>query len=302
MPTTPLHSISIIRRVLSHSLPCEKTNPRKSPVVETPKSALKSSLNRMTDSLPPNGATIPESTTAGTQNASTPSSEPSSGTGQAQTAEALSKPIGKEPGKTGVTVRVPDLPAVLGGLTAQLVSETLSRLKSSLPDGLQSALRQNDVTVPTEKLAAQEAAQLAGIATWADRALQAGPRPEITASIARLFSHYTPRLNPAGLSEGRAREVAAERMSLKADWLEDMEEYPAWVVADACRQWRRCAKGMFQPSIADIRGICAETMAPVMRTRYQAARLVREAADKAERDAYAEAERQKLWGKESLDA
>ena len=43
------------------------------------------------------------------------------------------------------------------------------------------------------------------------------------------------------------------------DWLDDLGEFPFWVIAEACKQWRRHpSKFRFKPMIGDILALCKE--------------------------------------------
>ena len=61
--------------------------------------------------------------------------------------------------------------------------------------------------------------------------------------ISRLLAHYWTTNEP--------QEV---RRTIAEDWLEDLTEFPAAVVAAACREWRRTQPR--RPTPADIRAIC----------------------------------------------
>jgi hypothetical protein len=57
-----------------------------------------------------------------------------------------------------------------------------------------------------------------------------------------------------------ARQLSKEEeMSLAGDWIEDMSDYPAWAVADACRSWRRTRK--WPPKPCEIIELCETAIA-----------------------------------------
>lgn len=57
-----------------------------------------------------------------------------------------------------------------------------------------------------------------------------------------------------------ANEDTRLRAALAQDWLGDLREFTATVVADACREWRRAETK--RPTIADIRRLCQELQPP----------------------------------------
>lgn len=47
--------------------------------------------------------------------------------------------------------------------------------------------------------------------------------------------------------------------AIAQDWLEDLGEFPFWVIVEACKQWRRHpSKFRFKPLIGDILALCKE--------------------------------------------
>lgn len=68
----------------------------------------------------------------------------------------------------------------------------------------------------------------------------------IAAEISRLMSHYW-----------AANEDPRLRAAIAADWLDDLREFDAEWVRDACRDWRRSQAK--RPTIADIRARCVDT-------------------------------------------
>lgn len=89
-----------------------------------------------------------------------------------------------------------------------------------------------------------------------DRALTPPRQPHSTQSqdtdrqvagvIARLLLHY---YSPGDLSE-------AARKAMAQDWVEDLAEFGAAVVADACQEWRRSQHRRPVPS--ELRKLCSE--------------------------------------------
>ena len=67
----------------------------------------------------------------------------------------------------------------------------------------------------------------------------------IAERISLLLAHYwTPDMD------------LSLRRELARDWVEDLREFPASIVAEACAEWRRGQTR--KPTIADIRSICKE--------------------------------------------
>lgn len=66
---------------------------------------------------------------------------------------------------------------------------------------------------------------------------------EIAATISRLMSHYWTADDPI---ESRREQII--------DWIEDLIEFGAAAVADACREWRQTQSR--RPTPADIRKLC----------------------------------------------
>lgn len=79
-------------------------------------------------------------------------------------------------------------------------------------------------------------------------AMTPGQPDEILARVLALLSHYQQTPLPA-----------AVEAAIAADWLDDIGEYPAWIVAEACRRWRRHpVKYRYRPLSGDIRALCVE--------------------------------------------
>lgn len=75
----------------------------------------------------------------------------------------------------------------------------------------------------------------------------------IAERVTTLLSHYW----TAG------DDPAIRRLQIH-DWLADLGEFPAAIVADACQRWRRTESK--RPTIADLRKLCLEAM-PVPKPR-----------------------------------
>lgn len=70
-------------------------------------------------------------------------------------------------------------------------------------------------------------------------------RKEIAGRIAALLTHYWSSTEPAAVRQAQLN-----------DWLEDLEEFPAELVGEACRDYRRSADRARRPLPGDIRMIC----------------------------------------------
>jgi hypothetical protein len=54
----------------------------------------------------------------------------------------------------------------------------------------------------------------------------------------------------------------AVEQAVAEDWADDLGEYPAWAVEEACRRWRRDPKKYrYKPLPGDIRRLCEEVVA-----------------------------------------
>lgn len=69
----------------------------------------------------------------------------------------------------------------------------------------------------------------------------------IAERVTTLLSHYW--------TAADAPEVRKLQLS---DWLDDLDQFPAHVVATSCQDWRRTESR--RPTIADIRRVCFENM------------------------------------------
>jgi hypothetical protein len=138
----------------------------------------------------------------------------------------------------------------VGPEVAALVAPTSSTSKFS-EDGSFLGLREQwtaPASVPARVLPDlhHQAALLEAVLLPADRG-------HLLARILALLSHYRERdpLPPA------VEQAIAE------DWADDLGEYPAWAVEEACRAWRRDPKRYrFKPLPNDIRLICEEIIEP----------------------------------------
>ena len=75
-----------------------------------------------------------------------------------------------------------------------------------------------------------------------------GEPDEVLARVLALLSQYPQTPLPSAV-EG----------AIAANWLDDIGEYPSWIVAEACRRWRRHpTKYRFRPLPGDIRALCVE--------------------------------------------
>lgn len=203
------------------------------------------------------------------------------------------KPIGRPHGATGageLTSVLRDVPA-----TSQQVSETLRELYSTLPGGLKSLLSGESNLYGPEtpsKFAAEEMRALEVVKDFAESALTPAYSSEIVESVARLFNHYTPQFNPAGMAEEYAKHVMRTRKQVQEDWVEALSEYPAWAVREACKRWLYAEEGKFSPKISQIRKLCEELMEPVLRPMRIAESIQARQRKQEELDAFFERQRQ----------
>jgi hypothetical protein len=71
----------------------------------------------------------------------------------------------------------------------------------------------------------------------------------IAERISTLLSHFWTADDPPAIREAQL-----------GDWIEDLQEFPASIVASACQEWRRGQ--IKRPLIADIRHLCVEMRPP----------------------------------------
>ena len=103
-------------------------------------------------------------------------------------------------------------------------------------------------------------------------AMASGDAKQILARILALLSHY-------GFHYGQNALPAAVEAALARDWLDDVGEFPVWIVFEACRRWRcHPSKYRYRPLPGDLRALCLEIAGPlpVMAKRL---RLLLRAAD-----------------------
>ncbi len=72
-------------------------------------------------------------------------------------------------------------------------------------------------------------------------------RAQVSARIATLLAHYYVPDMPASL-----------QTAVMSDWLDELAEFPAWAIQQACRAWLRREKR--KPSLADIISLCNDAM------------------------------------------
>ncbi|MEI7607842.1 MAG: hypothetical protein WCJ64_10710 [Rhodospirillaceae bacterium] len=93
-----------------------------------------------------------------------------------------------------------------------------------------------------------------------EQLMEPGEPGVVLARIHALLSHYRDHIPLPPQVEAAIAE----------DWLDDLGDYPAAVVVEACRRWRRDPKRYrFKPLPGDIRALCAEVLgqAPVTANR-----------------------------------
>ena len=79
-------------------------------------------------------------------------------------------------------------------------------------------------------------------------AMAPGQPDEVLARVLALLSQYQQSPLPA-----------AVEAAIAVDWLDDIGEFPTWVVVEACRRWRRHpTKFRYKPLPGDIRALCQE--------------------------------------------
>jgi hypothetical protein len=98
----------------------------------------------------------------------------------------------------------------------------------------------------------EEAAAVAADLAETRALLIPADRSWLLSRILTLLSHYRQDALPPALEAAVAE-----------DWAEDLDEFPAWAIAEATRTWRRTRK--FKPTIAEMRQLCSDLVAPHVR-------------------------------------
>ena len=117
------------------------------------------------------------------------------------------------------------------------------------------------------------------VEVWEPRPVTAADVPELMLQLASIDAVMAPG-DPgivlarvlALLAQYRDRDPLPPQVeaAIAEDWLDDVGEYPAWVVAEAAKRWRRHpSKYRFKPLPGDIRSLCIEISGrlPVVRDR-----------------------------------
>lgn len=111
---------------------------------------------------------------------------------------------------------------------------------------------------------AADAADLRRQLAIVEAACAPGDPGTVMGRVYALLSHY----------RGHELPEAVER-AMANEWLEDIGEFPAAVVDEACRRWRRNpAKFKYRPLPGDIRTICDEIMGKLPTIRDRLRRLL----------------------------
>ncbi|HEX6972701.1 MAG TPA: hypothetical protein VF234_10830 [Limnochordia bacterium] len=94
-----------------------------------------------------------------------------------------------------------------------------------------------------------------------DRWLAPAKPERIAARVATLLAHYWVGQMPASL-----------QTAVASDWIEDLREFPAHVIDEAARKWRRMETR--RPTPAAVRDLCQRIVATHRRHRDQLRQLV----------------------------
>lgn len=180
--------------------------------------------------------------------------------------------------------------------TAAQLNETLLALLKTLRSGLESLPKTttpDNLVQVVSQLSALKASG-AALTSFCQRALVVPEnKAENAQRIFHLMAHYPKQFDADGKTGDALAILMQTRQEVMRDWKRHMSEYPAWCVADACYDWHKGPKGMYRPSIAEIRHLCDIKLAPFKQHEKEAARLLRAAETKARQDAWAESERRK---------
>lgn len=124
--------------------------------------------------------------------------------------------------------------------------------------------RCRDIWEPPASVPAADLPELRRLHREATAALAPAPAPSLLARLFSLLAHYRADPLPA--------EVEA---ALAEDWLEDLGEFPQWVVDGACRAWRRDpVRYRYRPLPGDLRRLCQDQTEALAALRDRTARLI----------------------------
>ena len=218
--------------------------------------------------------------------------------GDPRQAQKASKPTGPQRGETGVAVKssVPMVGLEEASALAQR-KETLLEHSKQLEQLLElPAATPENLTATLEKISSYQLIADAAEG-WAVDLLAAGGSRDNVAEVGKLMMHYPTQFATDGIQGEGLALMRAIKGQVMQDWAEDIQEYPTWAIQEACKVWRRGAKGMFRPSIADIRALADTAIYPYVYERNKAKRAIEAALLKAKYEAYCEEERRKRWPK-----
>ncbi|MFP5511559.1 MAG: hypothetical protein ACLGJC_00515 [Alphaproteobacteria bacterium] len=106
-----------------------------------------------------------------------------------------------------------------------------------------------EIWSPPATVTARQAAMAQRVLADLEGSVLAPADPDrLLGRVLALLSHYPAK----GLTPDVEQLVAM-------DWVEDLGEFPAWVIDSAARVWRRSQK--WRPSIAEMRALCEEACA-----------------------------------------
>lgn len=205
-----------------------------------------------------------------------------------------SKPIGSQPGATGAVAKLSEAVSVANLDPIAQLKETLETSLQTLKHELQS------VPAATPDNLQQVLASIEDLKVTANTALTAAtqltsPGTSNTADLQRLMMHYPSQYSADGMTGKGAELMLAIKRQALSDWAEDIAEYPGWVVAAACKQWRRSEQGRFRPSISEFRQLCGVLLWPTMEKKLEAERALTSARRKAEFEAECEKQRRERY-------
>lgn len=116
---------------------------------------------------------------------------------------------------------------------------------------------------------AEQATEARGMIVALDAHLAPAERQRTLARVMALLAHYYVAELPAQVQQ-----------ALAEDWAEDVGEFPAWALDEACRTWRR-ANPRRKPTPGEIRDLCRREVATHRRQRDRLRQIV-DAYDRGE--------------------
>jgi hypothetical protein len=138
--------------------------------------------------------------------------------------------------------------------------DSLARLVSDRVEGVVFGRLDDPPWTPPANLRAEDRAAAREALAAFERWLAPADPQHVAARVAALLAHYWVGAMPDGLQS-----------VIAADWIEDLAGFPAHVVDEACRRWRRSEER--KPTPAQILDSCERLVAADRRVRDRLRRI-----------------------------